>query len=157
MKPKTSHKIAFSALSLLVAIFIAGFLYVYFTDQSSTAIPLNKTAEKYTPLPHPKQPASNAPEGVAVEALDTPVAPGSNTSMIINTNSGSVCSIIVSYNDVISKDSGLVPKKADGYGNITWSWTVPATAPIGNWPIKVSCVFNGHTGVDISNLQVAVQ
>lgn len=152
--PKTGHKIILSTLILLVLIVILGFVYVYYSDQAPSQTVTHKTAQAYAPLPPPTQPGANAPEGVVVESLDTPVTPGSNTSMIINTNAGSICTIVVTYNGITSKDSGLVPKKADSYGNVTWSWSIPSSTPVGNWPIKVTCTFHGRTGVDISNLQV---
>lgn len=154
MKPRIGHKIIFSTLTLLVLIFIFGFIYVYYSDQSPSQVVAHKTTQSYAPLPPPIKPGANAPEGVVVESLDTPVTPGSNTSMIINTNAGSLCSILVTYNGVVSKDSGLVNKQADSYGNVTWSWTVPSSTPVGDWPIKVTCTYHGRSGVDISNLQV---
>ena len=155
-EPKTTHKIVLSALCLLVAMFIAGFLYVYFADQTVTAPNLNKTTQRYMPLAPPPKPGANAQESISVESLDTPVAQGSNTSLIINTNAGSICTIVVTYNGVVSTDSGLSPKHADSYGNVTWSWTVPVTTPVGNWPIKVTCLYRGRAAVDVSELQVSV-
>ena len=155
MEPKTGHKIVFTTLVLLVMIFIGGFVYVYYSDQSTNVVSLKKAAPVYAPLPPPTPSSANAPEGVVVESLDTPVAAGANTSMIINSNNGSLCTITVSYNGVVSKDSGLMPKTADGYGNVTWSWTVPLSAPSGTWPIVVSCSFHGRQGVYDASLQVS--
>jgi hypothetical protein len=93
-------------------------------------------------------------EQAALQALTSPVKAGQNSSVNVKTNATSTCTINVSYNNVASKDSGLTPKVADAYGNVSWSWTVDPTAPVGSWPVKVTCVYRGRSAVVIGNLQV---
>jgi hypothetical protein len=49
------------------------------------------------------------------------------------------CTIRVIYDSGQSTAGGLEPKNADGAGNVSWSWTVEATAPTGMWPVEVTC------------------
>jgi hypothetical protein len=102
----------------------------------------------------PAQPSPNAPVGVAVDYLMSPVKAGSNTTITIKTTPKATCSISVTYNGVASTDSGLMPKKADAYGNISWTWTVGAGVPAGNWPVKVNCDYRAKSGRVQQDLQV---
>lgn len=155
--PKTVRKTAISVVILLVLFVVAGMAYVLITDRSS-AKPVSKAAPANTAsptaLPKPTQPAPNAAEGVAVETVTSPVAAGSNASISISTNAGSVCTILVTYNGVPSTDSGLAAKAPDPYGGVTWTWTVGNSVPPGTWPIKVTCTYHGRSGVALSNMQV---
>ena len=102
----------------------------------------------------PVQPAANEAEGVAVAMLTSPVQRGQDASITINTNAGSLCNILVTYNKVVSKVDGLGPAMADDFGSVGWTWTVAENTPIGTWPIKVTCVYHGRSGVVDTNLQV---
>jgi hypothetical protein len=143
---------------VLIILFIgAGIAYVYFSGKTPYEPPKTQkkaVSDEAQPFPKPKKPSANAKEGVAVISLLSPVSRGANTSITIQTNATSKCTIVVAYNGVASRDSGLSPKVADDYGTITWTWTVDKTAPLGTWPVTVTCVFNGRSGVVIGNLQV---
>jgi hypothetical protein len=128
----------------------AGVAYVYISGRSETknqASEAPATTQDSSPLPKPVPPGPNAPEGVAVAALTSPVKIGSNASLTVLTNAGSKCSLTVTYNGTLSTDSGLVPKTADAYGNVSWTWTITSSVPAGSWPIKVTCVYNGRSAV----------
>lgn len=150
--PKTLKRIVITVIILIVLSIVGGVAYVYFTGNSTgkqeTPQTVANTAES-SPLPKPVAPGANAPEGVSINALTTPVGLGSNASITIATNAGSNCTIVVTYGGVKSTDSGLAPKKADAYGTVTWTWTIPANTPLGAAPVKVDCVYNGRTGVVI--------
>ncbi|MGH7156850.1 MAG: hypothetical protein ACREGG_01945 [Candidatus Saccharimonadales bacterium] len=155
--PRTVRKTLISSLMLLVLIVIGATAYTYYTDRKAPSTAPAKALAAYKPpsLPKPSTPAPNIAEGAAVEAIDSPVSAGQNTSLTIQTNRGSTCTISVVYGNVTSKDSGLTPKKTDDYGIITWSWTVGKTAAVGTWPIKVLCTYtNGKTALVEANLQV---
>lgn len=154
--PKTVRNTAITAVILAVLFIGAATAYVLVTDGSGNK-PATSSASSYQPpsLPKPSKPSPQAVEGAAVEAVDSPVAAGSNTSISIKTNAGSTCTITVTYNGVASKDSGLGPKLADDYGNVTWTWTVGSTVPAGTWPIKVLCTYtNGKSAMVESEIQV---
>jgi hypothetical protein len=117
-----------------------------------TIVPV-KTTTKPTAT-GPVQLAPNAKEGVAVQSLSSPVAPGENASIYIHTNRDSKCTITVVYNKIPSKDAGLAPKTADEFGLVSWSWTVEASAPVGKWPVTVTCEWNKKIAVVIDDLIV---
>ena len=107
--------------------------------------------EDSSPLPKPVKPGPNAPVGVAINALTTPVAIGTNASASIATTAGSKCTIVVTYAGKVSTDSGLGPKQADDYGSVTWTWTISSTVAPGTGTVQVTCAYNGRTGVVVGN------
>jgi len=134
----------------------AGTVYVFIIDRDSknTSPAIYNVPAEQSPLPKAVAPSPNAPEGVAIETLVSPVAAGDNSTVSARTNAGSSCTISVTYNGIAATDSGLAPQKADAYGSIQWSWTIPSSTPPGNWPIKIICVYNGRSGVVDGSLQV---
>jgi hypothetical protein len=158
---RTIRNIAITVVVLLVLFGGAAVGYLYFmgnsTDTKADQAPIAPPPE--TGLPKPTKPAPNAPEQASIEVLTSPVPVGSNASASVKTNAGSTCSISVTYNNVPSKDSGLVPRNSDDYGNVTWSWTVDKTAPVGTWPVKITCVYNisKKSAVVVGNLQVTAK
>ena len=154
---RTVRNIVITAGILLVVLVAGGVAYVFYSGRNvpEQKVPKIDVSNLPAPLPKPTPPSPNASPGVAVEVLTSPVARGSNASITIRSLATSRCIIEVSYNDVPVKDSGLAPKIADDYGTATWSWTVDKTAPIGNWPVKVTCTYNGKSGLVIGKLQVA--
>jgi hypothetical protein len=140
---------------LLILVLVAGLVYTWYMGQHAVVkentIPV-KTSTKTT---KPVQLAPNAKEGAAVQSISSPIAPGSNASIFIKTNRDSKCSITAVYKKVPSKDSGLIPKIADEYGMVSWSWTVERTVPVGKWPVTVTCTWNKKTAVVVGDLVVA--
>jgi hypothetical protein len=155
--PKTARKIIL-AVAILVCIFVVtGAVYVYLADQPTTKhSPAMAAASDQgsSVLASPVTPGPDAPEGVAIQSVTSPVVAGSNSSMDVETNAGSICTILVTYNGIQSTDSGLVSKTADEYGSASWAWTVGSSVPIGNWPIRVTCTYHGRSGVALGSIQV---
>ncbi len=156
---KRARNIVVSTIVLLLLFIAAGVAYTLIMDQKpakATAI-----ATPFIPTPEPSikavKPAANAAESAAVEAVTSPVAQGSNALITIGTLAASKCTISVLYNNVASIDSGLTPKIANDYGVVSWSWTVDSSAPIGTWPISITCAHNGKSAVVQSSLQVTKQ
>jgi uncharacterized iron-regulated membrane protein len=154
--PKIVRNILLSAFIMIVALVIAGAAYVYFVGGQTAPQRAKPAASESsgTGLPKAVKPAANAPEGVSVQSLVTPVKAGENTSVSIRALPDSTCTIVVTYNDVPAKDSGLVAKKTNAYGFTDWTWTVSPGAPAGTWPVKITCTYNGKSGVVIGDLQV---
>lgn len=142
--PKLGHKIALSALSMLVLIFIAGFIYTFYSDHGSSPNIKPTAAQTYKAISPPPSPGPNADVGVGLEAFDSPVTPGSTTSIIISTTANATCAISVTDNGVKNADPSLNPKVADAYGNVTWTWLVPSHTAYGDWPVKVTCSLGKH-------------
>jgi hypothetical protein len=153
----TVRNTAITVLVMVILFVLVGVGYVYYTGRK----PAKKPAAAATTqpirnygLPKPKTPSPNSPAYAAIEALLSPVPAGSNTSATVATVPTSKCDITATYNNVPSKDSGLASKTADPYGHITWSWTVDKSAPVGTWPVKVTCFYGKKSAVVIGNLQV---
>jgi hypothetical protein len=144
--------------SLIILSVGAGVAYTWYNGQNP---PVDTSAQSVAmetptaPVMRHTQPAPNAPESAAVEAITSPVQPGSNASITVKTNPTSACTIAVTYNNVPSKDSGLSPKVADEYGIVSWTWTVESSVPVGKWPAKVTCVYNKKSAMVQADLQVA--
>jgi hypothetical protein len=146
--PKVVRNVLISVVVLVVLLVGAGVAYTWYVGQGDT---VNTTAIapepvlKPTPTVTPTKPSPSAKVGASVTMLSSPVSPGSNASISVKTNAGSTCKISVVYDKTASTDSGLTPKVADDYGAVSWSWTVEPSAPLGKWPVKVTCVFYGKS------------
>jgi hypothetical protein len=155
---KTVRNILISILVLAILFAGVGVGYTLFfgnnDDNASASKDINENVTQYSPLPKPRKPSAKTAESASVESLISPVKIGANTSITIKTKAGSTCDIVVTYNNIASKDSGLTKKVADDYGNITWTWTITKTVPIGTWPAKVTCTYAKKSAVVIGNLKV---
>jgi hypothetical protein len=49
----------------------------------------------------------------------------------------------------------LLPALADDFGAVSWNWKVDAWAPVGSWPITVTCAHNKKSAVVQTTLEVA--
>lgn len=152
------RNIVISFVALLILLVVAGVAYTWYMGQNSsvnTSNTINPVKIMAPPSTTPTSLAANAKEGASIQAITSPLAPGSNASITVKTNQYSKCTITVVYNKVPSTDSGLVAKTADEYGIATWSWTVESTAPIGKWPVTVTCIWNKQSAVVVGDLVVA--
>ena len=143
---------------LLCICALLGFVYVWYmgkTQPIPQATIVNQVATKSTvSVPVVDE---EAPVGVAVQTLTSPVHKGGNSSISIKTRPKAACSIRVTYgttkNDE-SKDGGLIPKTADEYGVADWTWTVETSRPVGSWPVEVTCAYKTKWGYGKDILQV---
>lgn len=138
------------SVTLLVIFFVllggVGAAYAWYTARNAKVVITESPTPVSKQLKEATVPAANTPVGVSVTILTSPVKPGSNVSMTIKTKPKAACSIRVEYNKQPSTDSGLVPKQADEYGVVVWTWTVESTRPAGKWPIDVTCAENEKSG-----------
>lgn len=138
---KRMRRIFLSAFIILMLITAGSLAYVWYsgknnTDSSLIAEPLEN--HKKAEIKHIEQ-ADNSPQGVAIQSITSLRMPGDNASVYIKTNMKSTCSVSVIYDKTASKDSGLVEKEVDSYGTTSWSWTIDSDAPLGRWPVKITC------------------
>lgn len=136
---------------------VGGIGYTYYSDQNSTTKPIATAAaapEIQEPTITRAAPTPNTPVGVSIEAIDSMVVVNTQASVSVRTTRGAACMIKVLYNKVPAHDSGLVPKTADDFGNVTWTWLVGADTPPGMWPVTITCALNGKSGVVQGNLDV---
>jgi hypothetical protein len=143
------------AAVLLVLLVGAGVAYTYyFGPENNSVPPVDKTTPAKSAFVKPTKPSPNSAASASVTTIMSPEKPGENAALVIKTNAGSDCKIVVMYGTMPAKDSGLADKKADEFGVVQWTWTVPASAPPGTWPVSVTCFFYGKSAVVRSNLVV---
>jgi len=147
-------------LTIVIISAILGLAYVWYMGKVKPAQPaavVQPIAVKtVTPVPVSDE---NAPVGVAIQTLTSPVPKGGNASISIKTRPQAACSIRVTYSttpnqDQESKDGGLIPKTADAYGVAEWTWTVETSRPVGSWPVEVTCAYKTKWGFGKDMLKV---
>ena len=150
------RNISISIGILLVTLVGIGLAYTFYMSQTETAPVVSKPVSTLRPnaIKHTKL-ADNVPASASVQSLTSPVMPGDNASMSIKGNPGSTCSIVVEYNKIASTDSGLIAKKTDEFGVVTWAWTLGTTTPEGKWPVTVTCEYNKKTAIVVSDIVVS--
>lgn len=135
------RRVVVSIVVLLFLLISAAIVYVWYmgrhpaqqaveTVDTRSAAPVVKT---YAPDP-------DAPVGISEQSFTRQTAPGANATISVKTTPGAACQISVKMsNDSAITDSGLVPKIADDFGIVSWSWTVPQNGLIGKWPVEITC------------------
>jgi competence protein ComEC len=94
---------------------------------------------------------SSSPQVVSVTS---PVARGSNATLIAKTVPGTQCTITVNYASGPSTASGLTPKIADSSGNVSWTWNIGGKTTPGTWKIVVTSTSQGSTMTTTTNFTV---
>lgn len=140
-RKRTLRRVGFSVVILLFLLIVAAVIYVWYmgrhpaqqaveTVDTSSQAPILKT---YTPDP-------DDPIGISEQSFTGQAKLGENAAIGVKTSPGAACQISVKMsNNAVLPDSGLVPKIADDFGLVEWSWTVPANGLIGKWPVEVTC------------------
>ncbi len=134
-------------LLILVMVFgAAGFAYTWYAGQQEVDPALDvSTLPKQQPQHKTTPPTKNSQVGVSVQTFNSPLTPGQNASLGIKTLRGAACSITFTYNkdNERSDDTGLIPKIADEYGLVEWTWKISPAVTDGTWPVEVVCA-NGN-------------
>jgi hypothetical protein len=135
----------------------AGLAYTWYVGNNDPVTPAVLPETKKTPLTQVATPKAKpeGPVGVSIQVLSSPVAPGGNASLTIRTRPDAACSITVTYKDQKSTDTGLIPKTADEFGTVQWTWTVESSRPVGKWPVDVTCALGEMSGYVRGDLEVA--
>ena len=147
-----------SMLVLLILVIGTGVIYTWYMGQNSadiTAAVAEPVEYKPAPVIKPSAPAANAKIGASIQSLTSPVQPGNNTSLTVKSMPGASCAIRVMYDKMPSTDSGLKPQIVDDFGTATWTWTVEPTAPLGTWPMEVTCTHLKQSAVVQASLILA--
>lgn len=156
MRRKRLRRTIITIIILVALLFGLGFVYTWYVGRQ----PLDDKANQ--PAPQPvvqKRPTvrevnENAQVGIVQQTLTTPIKPPANIEFSVKTNNGAACQIRVTYDKTESKDSGLVPKIADDFGVVVWTWSVPLGTPVGKWPLDVTCANQTHSAYYRGELEV---
>ena len=134
-------------LLLLLTLMSVAVFYMWYTSNKTDVKPTAiQTTLQSTPVSPPKA-AVDTPVGVAISTLSTPIASGSNASVSIRTKQAAACTITFTYaNKEKSTDSGLMPKTADEYGVVSWSWSIEQNRPAGTYSLEITCARDGKSG-----------
>jgi hypothetical protein len=155
--PKVVYKTILSIVVLLMVLVGGGVAYTWYVgnnDAYETPAGPEPAANPVEALTKPREIAPDAKFGASVQFITSPVEPGKNSSISIKTRPEAECEIVVEYDEVKSEDSGLVPKKADEYGIVGWTWTVEDYQPVGKWPVEVTCAYGEQSAFVRSELRV---
>lgn len=154
---RRARNIAITIFVLLVLIIGGGVAYTWYVGKHSK-VEVAEVVEPHEKLPdpflNPKKMAPDAAVGVSVQMITSPLVPGSNAMINIKTNNDARCKISVVYDKTASTDSGLSEKVADEFGVVSWTWTVEPTAPVGSWPVIVTCANEKKSGMVKADLKL---
>lgn len=136
---QTARRTTTAAVILLVLMLLTGVIYVWYMGRH----PARQVVKTITPSAAPsiKAPkvSPDAPVSIVQQTFSGSVPAGGNAGLSIKTNPGAACQITVKVNSAPLPDAGLVPKIADEFGMVDWSWTVPRNVLPGKWPTEVTC------------------
>ena len=133
-------------LILIIILLLVGIWYVWWSGKNNVV--------KQDPLPEkvvqPIQEKAKAepigPVSVSEQTFTTPVQQGGNASLAIRTRAEAACNVTVTYDGEKSNDAGLLPKTADEFGTVQWTWTVESSRPVGKWPVDITCGLGKESG-----------
>ena len=140
-------KLLITVIVLTIILIGIGVLLLWFLEPNNVDRTIELAAPSQKPeFTKPRKSGPNIPIGSAVQSVSSPISPGDNASLSIRTTEGAACSVKVVLLDPHGKeisrvdDSGLMDKKVDDFGLVTWTWTMPDGASLGEWKGDVVCV-----------------
>lgn len=154
---RLARRVVIAIVVMIFLFIIAGVIYAWYMGRNAkvieTAAPTT-TTQKIEPY----VPPADAAVAVVLQSITTPIAPGGTATVTIKTNPKAVCQITVKVGDKVFPDNALIPKTADEYGIIQWSWVVPGTSAPGKWSVEMTCANeSGNSGYYKAELEVAAR
>lgn len=131
-------------ITLLIVILALIYVWLFPPKPDPALAPIPKGPQVPSDF-SPTKFGEDVPIGSAIQSITTPISPGDNASIILRTTERSICSIAVVHIDDYGRklrqleDSGLVDKKADDYGVVSWTWTMPLDAALAEWKANMYC------------------
>lgn len=157
--PRSIFKTLLAVAILLILVVAGGLFYTWYMGRNGGGFVESATdppKKEEPPIKQPTKPPLGANVGVSVQSLSSPLAPGSEATIMARTLPEVDCKIAVEYNKVASKDPGLIAKTSDEYGMVRWSWYVEDAVPEGKWPVDVTCTYGEKSGMVRGDLVVEV-
>ena len=72
-------------------------------------------------------------------ALTSPVRPGRDARLTVQTAPHTQCMLLVHYKAGSADTDLALPKRAGDAGRVSWTWRVDPKATPGTWPVIVHC------------------
>ena len=154
---RRARNITISVVVLLLLFIGGGVGYTWYmgkyakVESAAIAAPADALPE---PVVEVRKQAPDAVVSASVQMITSPLAPGANAMITVKTNADAKCVIKVVYDKTPSTDSGLSEKIADEYGMVSWAWTVEENAPLGSWPVVVTCANEKNSAVVKADLKL---
>lgn len=153
---KASQRLFYMAVSAgisLVVLVAAGAAYIYFTGgntERQVQVPKPDVVAN-SPVKPPKE-SPDAPASAVIEEISSPVKPGAEASVSVQTNVKAKCSIQVAYAEsgvtkLYSDAAGLEPKIADDFGSVSWSWKTKGLTNLNKRTVVITCSYHKKTAV----------
>lgn len=139
-RQRTIQRVVVSVSVLLVLLVGGAVVYVWYMGQHPVQTEQKKIdTTPNAPVRNTYQPPADAVVAIVQQTFSATVVQGSNASLSIRTNPKAACQISVKVHNTALPDTGLVPKIADEFGIVDWSWTMPKNVLPGSWPVEVTC------------------
>jgi len=94
---------------------------------------------------------------LALVALTSPVHPGGEASVTVQTDPRTQCMLLVHYKTRAAEANLALPKRADKAGRVSWTWRVAPNAVPGTWPVIVHCHDEFKGSVEQRRLEFALK
>ena len=143
------RNIIIATITIFILIIAAFAIYGWYMGNQNSPAPITEDTTQVNQNPNltPSTPAADANVGVAAYSFPSTASAGEEVSISIHTLQDAVCKISLKFNDAEVKNTELINKVADLYGNVGWKFTMPVNAQAGKWPTTVTCERNTKTGV----------
>lgn len=144
-RKKAIRRTVITVVVLILLFIVGGLIYTWYMGKYHPVATQTVTSTKKQVQTKPAV-DDQARVGVSSQVFTSDIKQGENVSLTVKTNPLAACSIRVEYNKQPSTDTGLVPKKADEYGIVMWTWTVESSQPVGRWPVDITCANAKNSG-----------
>jgi hypothetical protein len=98
--------------------------------------------------------AADKPLSVKLISITSPLHPGDDATINVQTAPKSQCEIIVKNKSGNSKAKGLEAKQANNTGKVSWTWKIAKNITPGPIAVTVNCTWGKKTGTLDAKLDV---
>lgn len=135
---------------------IVGVVYIWYTGRNDDGKFKDMQAAETITAPTIKasKVADNAPVGVSIQSVSSPVTPGSVVSVAVRTKPEAECTIKLEVDKKVVSDTNFIKKIANEYGGADWEWTLSSSTPVGKWPVTITCQKDKSIGVVSDEIEI---
>lgn len=152
-----------TVIFVIIAVVVGGIYFLIAWLNKPKVAGTTPTATETQQIPSiltPHKPPRDMAIGSSIQTLTSPVAPGGNVSLTLRTTESAICAIkVIRLDDQMREvgrvtDGGLADKKADDFGVVTWTWTMPSDAAIATWHADILCTRDTKTTRSVGDIVV---